>query len=192
MTSNLPAPLFIADHIAIDFLNSVGAPWGDDIDWLQNGIELLSWMQAAGVLPKEAAKRVGASESRQSLDRAAARARALREALRAGMPNPDDDFIEVLNTTLATGAAFWQIKAGDPPLLCSEERFETADDLLVPIAAGIADLLCNTVVGRRRHCGGPTCTFWFCDTTKNNRRRWCSMSVCGNRAKVAAHRARNS
>jgi predicted RNA-binding Zn ribbon-like protein len=32
----------------------------------------------------------------------------------------------------------------------------------------------------------------FVDTTKGRMRRWCSMAVCGNRAKQAAHRKRSS
>ncbi|HNJ42487.1 MAG TPA: CGNR zinc finger domain-containing protein [Acidobacteriota bacterium] len=28
---------------------------------------------------------------------------------------------------------------------------------------------------------------YFYDTTKNHTWRWCSMSLCGNRAKAAAH-----
>jgi predicted RNA-binding Zn ribbon-like protein len=36
-----------------------------------------------------------------------------------------------------------------------------------------------------------TCQVYFgLDVTKNHQRRWCDMSVCGNRAKVRAYRAR--
>ncbi|MFI6299425.1 CGNR zinc finger domain-containing protein [Nonomuraea sp. NPDC050790] len=37
---------------------------------------------------------------------------------------------------------------------------------------------------RVRHCGNPRCVLWFLDVSKNGSRRWCSMEVCGNRAKV--------
>jgi predicted RNA-binding Zn ribbon-like protein len=33
---------------------------------------------------------------------------------------------------------------------------------------------------------------WFYDRTKGHRRRWCTSTGCGNRAKVAAFRARAS
>jgi len=33
---------------------------------------------------------------------------------------------------------------------------------------------------------------WFYDRTKSHRRRWCSMALCGNRAKARAHRERQS
>jgi len=34
------------------------------------------------------------------------------------------------------------------------------------------------------------CGWLFFDATKNSRRRWCEMRVCGNRAKVRAARMR--
>ena len=42
-----------------------------------------------------------------------------------------------------------------------------------------------------RKCQNPRCILYFYDTTKNHRRRWCSMAGCGNRAKVAAFYQRN-
>ena len=45
---------------------------------------------------------------------------------------------------------------------------------------------------RVRECAGEGCTLWFRDASKTGRRRWCSMAVCGNRAKAAAYRARRA
>ena len=45
---------------------------------------------------------------------------------------------------------------------------------------------------RMRHCDNPACTMHFYDIGKNNRRRWCSMSACGNRDKIAQYRARKT
>jgi len=39
-------------------------------------------------------------------------------------------------------------------------------------------------------CEGHACTLLFVDKTRRRARRWCSMAVCGNRAKVAAFRNR--
>jgi len=61
---------------------------------------------------------------------------------------------------------------------------------LQPIAEAIGDLICNADFRLIRTCGAPTCTLMFYDRTKGHARRWCSMSICGNRAKAAAHRAR--
>ncbi|MGH7080341.1 MAG: CGNR zinc finger domain-containing protein [Acetobacteraceae bacterium] len=39
-------------------------------------------------------------------------------------------------------------------------------------------------------CENQACTLLFADHTRGHRRRWCSMAICGNRAKQAAHRER--
>jgi hypothetical protein len=56
----------------------------------------------------------------------------------------------------------------------------------------MADLICREDFRLIRACDGPACTLLFLDRTKSHARRWCSMAVCGNRAKAAAHRARTS
>ncbi|MGV8080556.1 MAG: CGNR zinc finger domain-containing protein [Syntrophales bacterium] len=47
--------------------------------------------------------------------------------------------------------------------------------------------------GRRERlklCSGESCRMIYLDTSPGNRRRWCAMSLCGNRMKVAEHRRR--
>ena len=53
-------PILIADHPALDFLNTVGAPHGTDIEWLGDGRSLITWMVAAGILSEaQASKATG-------------------------------------------------------------------------------------------------------------------------------------
>src|SRR5437867_3930953 len=59
--------------------------------------------------------------------------------------------------------------------------------LLVPVAESASDLLCHGDLALILKCENPRCILYFYDTTKNHARRWCSMTVCGNRMKVAAH-----
>jgi predicted RNA-binding Zn ribbon-like protein len=71
------------------------------------------------------------------------------------------------------------------------ERDLTAPaQLLMPLAEAIGDLVCHCDFRLVRICENPRCTLIFYDRTKSHARRWCSMAVCGNRAKAAAHRAR--
>ncbi|MER7505014.1 CGNR zinc finger domain-containing protein [Nonomuraea pusilla] len=44
---------------------------------------------------------------------------------------------------------------------------------------------------RVRRCANPECPLWFLDASKNGSRRWCSMEVCGNRAKVGRFNQRH-
>jgi predicted RNA-binding Zn ribbon-like protein len=67
---------------------------------------------------------------------------------------------------------------------------------LVPVRAALAAIARDAidVVTRRarelRVCEGEDCSGIFLDASHGKRRRWCSMSRCGNRAKVSAYRKR--
>ena len=55
------------------------------------------------------------------------------------------------------------------------------------LAEAAARLLTEKDLDLVRRCENPACVLHFYDTSKNHRRRWCSMDLCGNRMKVAAH-----
>ena len=71
-----------------------------------------------------------------------------------------------------------------------DRRWRSINRLLLPLADAMGDLVCRADFERVKNCEGSTCTLWFYDVSRNHTRRWCSMAVCGNRAKAAAHRAR--
>jgi predicted RNA-binding Zn ribbon-like protein len=66
----------------------------------------------------------------------------------------------------------------------------SAASLLMPIAEALARLVCEEDFRYVKACEGPRCTLMFVDRTRGHARRWCGMVICGNRAKVAAHRKR--
>jgi predicted RNA-binding Zn ribbon-like protein len=194
-----PDVLLIGDHLAMDFLNTIASPYGEPIEWLNGGIDLLDWLLHAGVIDGKIAKYFR-SESAQALDDVAAEARVLREWLRnfvkqhAGKPLRNNILkeIEPLNRLLARGGIYFQIGTGDGNRLRMRQvhRWEKPEELLSPIAEAIGDLVCHADFNLIRNCENEMCTLIFYDRTKSHARRWCSMAACGNRAKAAAHRAR--
>lgn len=66
----------------------------------------------------------------------------------------------------------------------------TAGGLLVTLAREAVLLFGGEAHDRIRQCQSPTCTIYFIDTSRKGDRRWCSMSACGNRAKIDAFRGR--
>jgi predicted RNA-binding Zn ribbon-like protein len=62
--------------------------------------------------------------------------------------------------------------------------------LLLPIGESLAKFVCEEDFADVKACEGQTCTLLFVDHTRQKSRRWCSMALCGNRAKQAAHRSR--
>jgi predicted RNA-binding Zn ribbon-like protein len=62
--------------------------------------------------------------------------------------------------------------------------------ILGPITLSALTLLVEADLSRIKQCHGNHCGWLFYDSTKNKSRQWCDMSVCGNRAKASALRAR--
>ena len=71
-----------------------------------------------------------------------------------------------------------------------QRRWQSPESLLLPLARSLADLVCTEDFTYVKACEGPDCTLLFVDRTRGRARRWCSMAMCGNRAKQAAHRKR--
>jgi predicted RNA-binding Zn ribbon-like protein len=66
----------------------------------------------------------------------------------------------------------------------------SARAFLTSIARDAIGLFGREMSDRIRQCEGETCALLFLDTSRAGDRRWCSMSGCGNRAKVAEFRRR--
>ncbi|HFD12091.1 MAG TPA: hypothetical protein ENJ32_06455 [Crenotrichaceae bacterium] len=204
-----PAAFFIADNPALDFLNTVAAPTGKEIDWLSNGSDLLDWLEQAELVSSNHLKQFQDKNSLKQCDAIAAQARDLREWFRgfvttyAGSRLSAAQLPELkpINTLLARDSCYLQINAEimsemntenyEQPLRWRQERrWRTADDLLLPLAEVIGNLICSADFKSVKACEGATCTLWFLDVSKNHSRRWCTMAICGNRAKAAQYRAK--
>ncbi|MGW1531343.1 CGNR zinc finger domain-containing protein [Streptomyces aureus] len=58
------------------------------------------------------------------------------------------------------------------------------------VAAAIAEALVEGTWSRLKACEAPTCHWAYYDRSPAGRGRWCSMSVCGARAKMRRYRAK--
>jgi len=64
------------------------------------------------------------------------------------------------------------------------------DDPAGVVAAAVAQLAIRGDWERVKICPADDCAWAFYDESRNRSRHWCSMAVCGNRAKARAHRQR--
>jgi predicted RNA-binding Zn ribbon-like protein len=211
MTATRPPPIFIADHPGLDFLNTIAVPVDAKVEWLTSGEDLLAWLKQSGLVPDQVLDTFRQSAVPGELDGIAAQARALRDwfklfvykhmgrrlepaALRVLQP---------LNQLLARDEEYGQIALrhrhhdrepgkGEAPGLAwyPQRRWRSPEALLFPVARSLADLVCQEDFTQVKACEGAPCTLLFVDRTRGHARRWCSMAVCGNRAKQAAHRNR--
>ncbi|MFE9930816.1 CGNR zinc finger domain-containing protein [Streptomyces sp. NPDC005533] len=111
-----------------------------------------------------------------------------REALARAVADPADESARTLiDAVLEHGRIRATLTAEGPG-----ERTEFEDPTWGPAwtaARDYLELLAGTP-GRIRRCASGTCVLHFHDTSRNGTRRWCSMAVCGNRAKASRHYAR--
>ena len=202
MDRHLPA-IFIADSLGLDFLNSVATPVDTAIDWIEDGDGLLNWLAQAALVPREALDSVKARAMPGELDKVADQARALREWFRGfvrghrGRPLARKALreLEPLNRLLERDETFKQLvplrhEDGHHVELQTMRRWRAPKSLLLPIGEAMAKFVCEEDFEHVKACEGASCTLMFADHTPRKARRWCSMAICGNRAKQAAHRER--
>ena len=195
--------MFIAGEPALDFLNSVATPIDAPVEWLDDGEGLLSWLAQAQLVSPAVLRQVRSESSSGGLNKVAEQARNLREWFRSfvqkhrGHPLTRDDFrkLERLNRLLEQDDAFSQIvpatdKPGNAFELRAMRKWHSPEALLLPIAEALARFVCSADFTYVKACEGSSCTLLFADQTRGRARRWCSMAICGNRAKQAAHRLR--
>ena len=197
-----PPAIFVADALGLDFLNSIAMPVDITIDWIDSGEGFLSWLDQAHLVPRDVLRDMRARALPGELDRVADQARSLREWFRGfvrqhkGSPLTTAALAELapVNRLLERDEIFGQVA----PSLTGQRPFEfqmlrrwhSPDALLLPVGEALARLICTEDFSNVKACEGPTCTLLFADHTRGHLRRWCSMAICGNRAKQAAHRDR--
>jgi predicted RNA-binding Zn ribbon-like protein len=100
----------------------------------------------------------------------------------------DERALEALNEQLARTASerllvstpfgtMWRWRA------CESLQAMTAS-LIGRVAVQAAALLTGPDLARLKACGTPNCDWLFIDLSKNGRRRWCQMNICGSREKA--------
>jgi predicted RNA-binding Zn ribbon-like protein len=202
MSQKSPA-IFIADSAALNFLNSIATPVDSEIDWIGDGDGLLAWLEQADLVPADVLDAMRKQAKPGEIDRVAAQARKLREWFRAFVREQKGSSLkaveiadlEPLNRLLSRDEEFGQLVANKRGKTTTIElqrarRWRSPESLLLPIAEALAKLLAEEDLADVKSCEGATCTLMFADRTRGRSRRWCSMGICGNRAKQIAHRHR--
>lgn len=181
------APLFIADNLALDFINSAYGVGADARDHFISDDAVAAWLIKANALPGNLR-----NLSTQGLRALAVEFRDLARGLVqqrrvGGWADPSS-----LNDVLALRQTHAQLRwpSDSPPILERVQTYDQPASLLLPVAEALAQLLVDADMSRVRECGGDSCTLIFLDTTRSHRRRWCDMAQCGNRAKVNSFRTR--
>lgn len=180
--------MLVADHPALDILNTVPRIDGVLVDFLQSDQDVLRWLDQAGWLVETGLTKLrpgslldAARTLRETIRTLVAKRKAGKKADPAG-----------LNTFLAEARSYLELAAKKDGSLQLNRKWKqrSAEEVLAPLAESAADLLVNGNFSLVRRCESEECVLWFYDRTKSHHRRWCSMATCGNRHKVAEYRKR--
>lgn len=186
--------LFVGNHPCLDFINTQMIIRGDLTDLLETFDDLIAWMVQAERVSKGEGEAMRSGFSRRETDQALEQARSFRATLREmtehivrrkGIPRAA---VTEINRLLSQ-------RPGYPKIVQRGSKFEetvvskaiNTDNLLSPLAGAASDLLCRGNLDLIKKCASDACILYFYDTTKSHTRNWCSMQLCGNRIKVAAH-----
>lgn len=195
----MPEFEFSADELCLDFANTWGNREDATDDRLSCYDDLVQWALQAGIVDDSRGRHLRRHATRDPAEAADAFAAAvaLREAVfracsaAAAGRSPGDDDLEMLNQGLARVPRQRLYRGGE---CCQWEWAENGSDLfriMWPVLLSAGDLLTSSEVDRIRECQAPDCCWLFLDSSRGGRRKWCDMSVCGNRAKARRYYARH-
>jgi predicted RNA-binding Zn ribbon-like protein len=155
----------------------------DGVDELADPASLASWLREHGLMRGGAATRAEVEQARR-----------VREALRA---------LLLANNGLSTRKQAGAVLDAAARRSRLSVRFRPKGSRLEPTAGGVdgalgrllaivAGAMLDGTWARLKACRADDCRWAFYDHARNHSRTWCSMAVCGNRAKARAYRSRRS
>jgi predicted RNA-binding Zn ribbon-like protein len=190
---------FVANHTCLDFINTLIVEKGQSIDLLKSFPDLIDWLTQAHVLnDKDAGESLRRWKDKPEGAYTLEQAKSFRTVLRgiverivcgkSHLKSTIDEINKILSNRI--GYPYLTRVRGVFEIRFHKE-FDEPIQLIVPIAESASDLLCHCDFSLIKRCENPACILYFYDISKNHTRRWCSMSVCGNRMKVGAHYRRH-
>ena len=184
----------LAGSIALDFSNTVsGQGTRFEIDHM-TGVDAFGvWLRHVGLLD-------GPDSLSNPIDNNPAAFRnvlALRDAvngigtaLTTGSTPAEDDLATLCRIAGSSLSQLRLERRDSPDFAWAVPSTASLEALLARLALDAIDILRFSDLSRLRRCQGEDCGWLFLDTSKNGKRRWCDMTVCGNRAKARRHRAK--
>jgi predicted RNA-binding Zn ribbon-like protein len=184
----------LAGRVSLDFANTVsGQGTRFEIDHMINVDAFNLWLRHVGLLK-------GPDVFSDQSDNSPAALRsvlALRDTINGigtSLVNgsaPAEDDLAALCRTAGKGLPHLRLERRDHSgFAWSAPSVAALEAPLARLALDAIDILRFSDLSRLRRCQGEDCGWLFLDTSKNGKRRWCDMTVCGNRAKARRHRAK--
>lgn len=180
------------NELAVAFGNTASAKPGNAQQGVESYGDLLTWSQQVGILSPAEAGRLERLAAEHGDDAAAvlADARRIRTSLRnvfyavADEKEPPGKDLKTLNDAMSRYLPAPRLVPGPEGLTLGWAGAEDAlDRMLWNVLHSAALFLTSERLRGVRQCAGWDCDLYFIDLTPSRRRKWCSMDVCGRRAK---------
>lgn len=194
---------FDSGKLVLDFANTAEFHASDHPEeMLETFPDLVSWSMEAGLITKSEMQELltKAKKEPKSASNALRNALELREIIYrilsaiAGGEEPEPADLSDFNRTLSGAMLKSQISPSEEGYIWTWKTTENSlDRMLWPIARETASLLTSKDMSQVGECADDRgCGYLFFDTSRNHSRRWCSMEICGNRAKAQRHYQRQT
>lgn len=186
---------FVGNNLAIDLVNTEVISGDGRVDLLGTFDDVLDWLGEAGIVGDQQLALLRSRWDDAAVAAGHETVLGFRGLLRAGLEDLvggrgiSDNVLDAVNRVLAVPAKRTRVVRTPSGAFATESSyvFDSPADVLAEIGEAARDLLSESNLALVRKCRNPRCILYFYDSTKNHRRSWCSMSLCGNRTKVAAH-----
>ena len=202
VTNSSPLLPVAVGHIArlqtgLDFVNTLDL-YPVPHDHLESPDAALDWLVEHDLLHREVRNHLLAQfqTSPASGTEILAKLRRVRQSMRGALEAaaerraPTGADLDEINRALRTHYVYELVPAPDGVSLDHRHQGDPVDGALARLVESIARELIQGETSRLRVCENQQCRWIFKDTSRTGKRKWCSMRSCGNRAKVARHRAR--
>jgi len=171
----------VTTELIVDYVNTAG--FGPDREDLPTPKALVDWLEAHGLEP-------GPKATKHQFEAAL----AVREALRDLLSSHNEVEVDVDAAIAVLDEAARRARLE----VCFAGQTGRVEPHTAGVPGAIGRILADVYVAmatgeweRLKACRAEDCRYAFYDSARNRSRAWCSMQVCGNRAKVQTFRARH-
>jgi len=186
----------IGGVLCLDFANTLYGHTDVVHEYLFDYRDLVLWSQHAGILTLQKAGMLllKGEQALAESETVFLQAIQLRETIfniftaLTHDETPDENDLAQLHQIWLENETHSKLVQSSAGFVLDWEEGEAMDAMLWPITRSVMELLTSGELKRVKQCG--RCDWLFLDRSRNGKRRWCSMSACGNRVKMARRYAR--
>jgi len=181
----------IGGALCLDFANTLYGHSESVHEYLYDYRDLVLWSRHAGILSAHKAGILLSKGEQAPVESEAAFRQAIqiRETIfhvfasLVQNESPRDDELVKLHQVWLENQSHSKLEPTESGFTLGWEDGNNLASMLWPVTRSAVELLTSDELQRVKQCG--RCDWLFVDRSRNQKRRWCSMSACGNRVKMA-------